>query len=156
MIYLVLGVLLLCLIYGGRRASRAMAAALGAMAGPRRVWRPTSGLFALILLTLAGVMLVRDAWLPALGCGAAGLALAVAARWRGRKTPPPPSTPAPTAGMSPADARAILGVGPEAGVKEIDAAYRRLMRSVHPDAGGTAGLAAQLNAARDVLKAGKP
>lgn len=58
--------------------------------------------------------------------------------------------------MSPADARAILGVGPEAGVKEIDAAYRRLMRSVHPDAGGTAGLAAQLNAARDVLKAGKP
>ncbi|HET6970801.1 MAG TPA: molecular chaperone DnaJ, partial [Phenylobacterium sp.] len=29
------------------------------------------------------------------------------------------------------------------------AAYARLIRAVHPDKGGTAGLAAQLNAARD-------
>ena len=34
---------------------------------------------------------------------------------------------------------------------EIQAAYTRLMRAVHPDKGGTAGLAAQLNAARDRL-----
>jgi DnaJ-class molecular chaperone len=41
------------------------------------------------------------------------------------------------------------GAGPD----EIQAAYVRLMRAVHPDAGGTSGLAAQLNAARDRLLA---
>ena len=40
---------------------------------------------------------------------------------------------------------------PEATPDEIQAAYVRLMRRVHPDAGGAAGLASQLNAARDRL-----
>jgi DnaJ-class molecular chaperone len=53
--------------------------------------------------------------------------------------------------MSDAEARRILGVGPAATREEIQAAYTRLMRAVHPDKGGTAGLAAQLNAARDRL-----
>ena len=50
-----------------------------------------------------------------------------------------------------AEAREILGVGPEATREEIQAAYGRLIRAVHPDAGGTSGLAARLNAARDTL-----
>jgi curved DNA-binding protein CbpA len=53
--------------------------------------------------------------------------------------------------MSEADARALLGVTPEADRAEIEAAYKRLMRMAHPDSGGTTGLAAQLNAARDRL-----
>ena len=36
----------------------------------------------------------------------------------------------------------------------FEAAYNRLMRMAHPDKGGTSGLAAQLNAARDRLLEG--
>jgi len=50
-----------------------------------------------------------------------------------------------------ARARNLLGVSAGAGREEILAAHRRLVAKVHPDAGGSAGLAAELNAARDVL-----
>jgi hypothetical protein len=53
--------------------------------------------------------------------------------------------------MPDSEARSILGVGAEAGAAEIEAAYRRLMLRTHPDHGGSSGLAAQLNAARDSL-----
>ncbi|MGH7016507.1 MAG: molecular chaperone DnaJ [Caulobacteraceae bacterium] len=53
--------------------------------------------------------------------------------------------------VSLSEARAILGVGAGANRTEIEAAWRRLMTRAHPDRGGTAGLAAQLNAARDRL-----
>ena len=53
--------------------------------------------------------------------------------------------------MSLSEARSVLGVGEDATPAEIRAAYTRLMRMAHPDKGGTAGLAAQLNAARDRL-----
>lgn len=52
-----------------------------------------------------------------------------------------------------AKARALLGVTPDADAAEIRAAHRRLIASVHPDRGGTEALAAQLNAARDLLLA---
>jgi curved DNA-binding protein CbpA len=45
-------------------------------------------------------------------------------------------------------------VGETADRAEIHAAYRRLMQRAHPDRGGSAGLAAQLNAARDRLLKG--
>lgn len=50
-----------------------------------------------------------------------------------------------------AEARALLGVGEGASAREINDAWRRLMARAHPDQGGTEGLAAQLNAARDSL-----
>ncbi len=53
--------------------------------------------------------------------------------------------------MSPDEAREILGVGAAAERLEIEAAYRRLMLRAHPDRGGSTGLAAKLNAARDRL-----
>jgi curved DNA-binding protein CbpA len=53
-----------------------------------------------------------------------------------------------------AAARSVLGVGPEASRDEILAAHARLIRRIHPDAGGTDGLAAHLNAARDRLLEG--
>lgn len=62
-----------------------------------------------------------------------------------RKAPPPRD------GMSRTEARAILGVDETATADDIKAAYTRLMKRVHPDAGGAPGLAAQLNAARATL-----
>jgi hypothetical protein len=52
-----------------------------------------------------------------------------------------------------AKARALLGLAPDADGKAIRAAHRRLIASVHPDKGGTEALAAQINAARDLLLA---
>jgi hypothetical protein len=55
------------------------------------------------------------------------------------------------ASMPVEEARALLGVGPEAGLADIRAAHRRLIARVHPDAGGSAELAHKVNAARDTL-----
>ena len=83
---------------------------------------------------------MRGVWLGA-------LALIGAALWIGAEARPPRRPEA----MSRADAASMLGVAETAGREEIEAAYRRLIRRVHPDAGGAAGLAAQLNVARDVM-----
>jgi DnaJ family protein C protein 19 len=56
--------------------------------------------------------------------------------------------PAP---MRPSEARALLGVGEDASGEDIRAAHRRLIAKVHPDAGGSQGLATRVNAARDAL-----
>ncbi|MBR0651114.1 DnaJ domain-containing protein [Roseomonas terrae] len=53
--------------------------------------------------------------------------------------------------MDRAEALAVLGLAEGATEAEIRAAYRRLMRAAHPDQGGSAWLAARLNAARDLL-----
>ncbi|PWE16492.1 molecular chaperone DnaJ [Marinicauda salina] len=58
-------------------------------------------------------------------------------------------------GMSVREAREVLGVGPDAGEDEIRAAYRTLMKQVHPDAGGTDALAARVREAYDVLTKAK-
>ncbi|MEJ7932663.1 molecular chaperone DnaJ [Sphingobium sp. AN558] len=50
-----------------------------------------------------------------------------------------------------ARARALLGLAAGADADAIRAAHRRLIASVHPDRGGTEALAAQINAARDLL-----
>jgi lysylphosphatidylglycerol synthetase-like protein (DUF2156 family) len=57
----------------------------------------------------------------------------------------------PSMAMTDQRARALLGVGASASASEIQAAYLRLIRMAHPDRGGTSGLAAELNAARDRL-----
>ena len=53
--------------------------------------------------------------------------------------------------LSPAEARALLGVPPGATRDDIAAAHRRLIARVHPDVGGSAALAQRVNAARDLL-----
>lgn len=50
-----------------------------------------------------------------------------------------------------AEARAILGIGPDASPQEIRAAYRSKMATGHPDRGGSHNEAARLTAARDRL-----
>lgn len=112
----------------------------------RREWRILNGALALAAFTAAGYAGVRGGWGVAIVLTVVGLWLAASTR-KTAAAPPP----AASGRMSDDEARRILGVGPDAGREEIQAAYTRLMRSVHPDRGGTAGLAAQLNAARDRL-----
>lgn len=49
------------------------------------------------------------------------------------------------------EARALLGVGPNADAEAIRAAHRRLIAKIHPDAGGTQALAEKINEARSLL-----
>jgi hypothetical protein len=71
--------------------------------------------------------------------------------WRTAKQPPPRG---PRTDMTRAEALAVLGLAEGASEEEIKAAHRRLIRRTHPDAGGTADLAARINRAKDVLVGG--
>jgi len=144
MAYIVLGALALWLIL---RASRRPLL-------KRREWRFVTAAFAVAAFAGAAYASVREAWVVAAVLLALGAWLALSTR----QPPGGTSAPPPAAGggqLTMDEARAILGVGPAATPEEIRAAHRRLIRAVHPDAGGTAGLAAQLNAARDRLLKGR-
>jgi DnaJ domain len=71
--------------------------------------------------------------------------------WRTARQPPPRG---PRTDMTRAEALAVLGLAEGASEEEIKAAHRRLIRRTHPDAGGTADLAARINRAKDVLVGG--
>ena len=73
--------------------------------------------------------------------------------WRERGEPPP-SGGGSSGEMSESEARAVLGLGPEATREEIIEAHRRLIQRLHPDRGGSDYLAAKLNAAKDLLLGG--
>ena len=113
----------------------------------RREWRIASAGAALAAFTGGAYAGVRGEWPITIVLVVMGLWLASSARVTGGR----PAASHANSRMSADEARRILGVGPEAGRAEIQAAHKRLMRMAHPDAGGTAGLAAQLNAARDRL-----
>jgi hypothetical protein len=53
--------------------------------------------------------------------------------------------------MTRQEAFQILGLEPDASQEEIHQAWRRLIKGVHPDSGGSAFLAAKINTARDIL-----
>ncbi|WP_091739163.1 J domain-containing protein [Phenylobacterium immobile] len=115
----------------------------------RRGWRLLAAPAAMVLFAVAAWSAMRGGWGLSVVLSVVGLWLSAAVR---RPSPRPQSRPPKEDGMSLGEARAMLGVPETATETDIDAAYRRLMRTAHPDAGGTEGLAAQLNAARDRLK----
>ena len=139
MLWLALGALLLAgFVFLGRASGKP---------GGAGDWRVLGGVLAVAALAAGAILAVRGAYLPAAGLAFAALAAATLTR-----RPPAVRRPEPPKiAMSEAEARALLGVGPEAGAEAVQSAYVRLMRRVHPDAGGAPGLAAQLNAARDKL-----
>jgi hypothetical protein len=102
------------------------------------------GLVAALAAVAAVVAGLRGAWIASAALIMVSAFVGGSVRVKGKAQPG-------GAPMNAAEARSILGVGPAAGRDEIEQAYRRLMRRVHPDVGGAAGLAAHLNAARDLL-----
>lgn len=112
-------------------------------------WRVGAGLMAVVLVVVGAAVSIRGEWI--VGLPLVLLALVTAAGGRINRRPRAAAAPEPRGGMSEAEARSILGVGPGATPQEIKTAYARLIQRAHPDKGGTTGLAAQLNAARDRL-----
>jgi len=141
MIYLLLGAAVLALVFwrGGRPLFKGDG------------WRIGAGVVALVAFAGAAYTTIRGGWGTGLVLGIVGLWSASEARRRPalRKD----SSPV-VQGPSLTEARSILGVAPDASADEIKSAHARLIRMAHPDKGGTAGLAAQLNAARDRLLKG--
>lgn len=138
MIYLLLGVAILALLLWPRRSI---------LKGDG--WRVGAGAISIAAFAGAAYASIRGAWGTGIVLGVIGLWSVTEARRRPvvrREIVHPPK-----AELSLSEARAILGVGPEATLAEVKAAYSRLIQMAHPDKGGTEGLAAQLNAARDRL-----
>jgi DnaJ-domain-containing protein 1 len=136
-LYLALGAALLWFLVGLGRGQRIF---------KRREWRLMSAAFAVAAFAAAAYVGLRGGWEISIVLVVLGLWLVTTSRLNR-------PTVRPRAGgrMSLEDARSVLGVGADATSEEIQEAYTRLMRLAHPDKGGTSGLAAQLNAARDRL-----
>jgi DnaJ family protein C protein 19 len=149
MLWLVLGGLALFLFLGGLRAFerasvptvKSLFTWIGALAGISLVLLLVlSGRegIALGALTLFGP-LIWQRWRARHPAAAAGTQ---------RQAPPPPRR---QGNMTPEEAYEVLGLHPGATEAEIRAAHHRLMRTAHPDSGGSDWLATRVNQARDVL-----
>lgn len=136
MIYILAGVAAFALlVWVGRRARPMLA---------RTEWRIATGSMAALAVVVGGLLGVTGRVLPGVVLAGLGIVLAVNARRGG----------APAQSLDRielAEAREILGVAADATREDIQAAYARLIRAVHPDAGGSSSLAARINAARDRL-----
>jgi hypothetical protein len=120
--------------------------------------RVLRGLTAVVIVTVAVLLSLRmrQYWIALLSFAwllvERRLFDAVAARMGGAKAAGSgePSV-APGRRMSRAEALSVLGLEEGASEEAIQAAYRELMKRVHPDRGGSDYLAAKLNQAKDVL-----
>lgn len=72
----------------------------------------------------------------------------------GNKRAPSPDAARGSDEMTREEAYRVLGLSPNATREQIVAEYRRLMKRVHPDQGGTTYLASRLNQAKDRLLQG--
>ena len=110
-------------------------------------WRIAATVLGAVLLAGAVLAGSRGSWLMTAGLAGAGAYLIFSSRIRSAAPRPPPLAQT----LTDAEARAILGVEANATPEVINTAWRRLMGRAHPDQGGTEGLAARVNAARDRL-----
>ena len=109
--------------------------------------RILSSAVSIALFATAAFIGIDGSWGKALVLVMLGAGLALSARVPNRPNP----RPVQQAGMGLKEARDLLGLKAGATPDDVRQAHRRLMQSAHPDRGGTPGLAAQLNAARDRL-----
>jgi hypothetical protein len=154
MLWLALGALTLFLFLGGLRAFErasvstikslfAWIAALGGIALALLLILSGRGAMALGALAMFGPLIWRQwqAYRMASGAGSRQQ------QSTGSSQPPPRRQ----SGMTPEEAYQVLGLHPGATEEEIRAAHHRLMRTAHPDSGGSDWLATRVNQARDVL-----
>jgi len=142
MSYLLVGAVVLGLLLWGGKPGRLL---------KRPDWRTAAGILAIGVFAAAAFVGVRGGWGKAIVLALIGVWLTMSARWP--RVQARASVDA-SGRMSESEARATLGIAEGAGAEEVKAAYSRLIRLAHPDRGGTHGLAAQLNAARDRLLKG--
>ncbi len=117
-----------------------------------RQFRTVRSVFALGCLAVGMIMMARGLWWE--GAGALVLAAVFAGSVRfGASVRAGPARPATAASYSAEEIRAYqtLGLAVGADRRAIREAWKRLMKSAHPDQGGSAERAKALNAARDVL-----
>ena len=151
MLWLVFGALTLFLFLGGLRAFErasvstikslvAWIAALGGIALALLLVLSGRGGIALGALAMFGPLLWRQWQAYRMGAGP---------RQQSHDSTQPP--PRRQSGMTPEEAYQVLGLRPGATEAEIREAHHRLMRTAHPDSGGSDWLATRVNQARDVL-----
>ncbi len=80
--------------------------------------------------------------------GAAGSSTNAGPSGPGPRSGPPPSG---NSRMTRNEALAVFGLDENATHEDVQREYKRLMRRVHPDLGGSSYLAAKINEAKDVL-----
>ena len=139
---LVIGTLIGC--GAGWLVLRPLLAAALSGTGPRERGLVHAGL---LIALAAGFFALRLA-----PFGVIAMVFAASAAAKGLRAPGDPAPPPPRAGMTEAEARAVLGVAPDADAAAIDAAHRRMIVRAHPDRGGSDYLAAKVNEARAVLR----
>ena len=156
MLWLVLGALTLFLFLGGLRAFErasvatikslfAWIAALGGIALALLLILSGREGIALGALAMFGPLIWRQWQAYRMGMRAGGQQQSTGS---GTNRPPPRR---PTSGMTVEEAYQVLGLRPGATEAEIREAHHRLMRTAHPDSGGSDWLATRINQARDVL-----
>lgn len=112
-------------------------------------WRISATILGGTCFAGAVLCIAKGSYILGAALCAAGLYLVLQSRIRTASPKPAPRSSGTT--MSKAEARSILGVGENASREDIQAAWKRLMARTHPDQGGSEGLAARVNAARDRL-----
>ena len=160
MLWLVFGALTLFLFLGGLRAFErasvssikalfAWILALGGISLALLLILSGRGGVALGAVALFGPLVWRQWQIYRMGSGARPQQSQRSQQRQQQQRPPPRR-----GNMTSEEAYQVLGLKPGASEAEIRAAHHRLMRTAHPDSGGSDWLAARINQARDVLLGG--